>query len=305
MDASNPPDGGRPQDHLKPETAMAHPHFVITIACADQPGIVAAITTELAAIGANIAESSQFWDRQTNRFFMRIAIETPDGVDAQEVKRALQAPVARFELRLDINTVAKRPKIVIMVSKFDHAMLHLLYQIRVGWLDAEVVAIVSNHEDSRRTAEIEGIPYHYLPVTKDTKAEQEEKLLDLVTKSGADLVILARYMQVLSDKLSRRLFGKVINIHHSFLPSFKGAKPYHQAHERGVKLIGATAHYVTADLDEGPIIEQETERVSHAMTADDFVAAGRDIEARVLARAVKMHVESRVMLNGHKTVVFG
>ena len=284
---------------------MAHPHFVITIACADQPGIVAAITTELAAIGANIAESSQFWDRQTNRFFMRIAIETPDGVDAQAVKRALQAPVARFEMRLDINTVAKRPKIIIMVSKFDHALLHLIYQIRVGWLDAEVVAIVSNHEDSQRTAEIEGIPFHYLPMTKDTKAEQEEKLLDLATKSGADLVILARYMQVLSDKLSRRLFGKVINIHHSFLPSFKGAKPYHQAHERGVKLIGATAHYVTADLDEGPIIEQETERVTHAMTADDFVAAGRDIEARVLARAVKMHVESRVMLNGHKTVVFG
>jgi len=284
---------------------MAHPHFVITIACADQSGIVAAITTELAAIGANIAESSQFWDRQTNRFFMRIAIETPDGVDAQAVKRSLQAPIARFELRLDINTVAKRPKIIIMVSKFDHALLHLIYQIRVGWLDADVVAIVSNHEDSRRTAEIEGIPFHYWPVTKDTKAEQEEKLLDLASKSGADLVVLARYMQVLSDKLSRRLFGKVINIHHSFLPSFKGAKPYHQAHERGVKLIGATAHYVTADLDEGPIIEQETERVSHAMTADDFVAAGRDIEARVLARAVKMHVESRVMLNGHKTVVFG
>ncbi|WP_339758349.1 formyltetrahydrofolate deformylase [uncultured Hoeflea sp.] len=284
---------------------MAHPHFVITIACADQPGIVAAITTELAAIGANIAESSQFWDRQTNRFFMRIAIETPDGVDAQAVKRALQAPIARFELRLDINDLSKRPKIIIMVSKFDHAMLHLIYQIRVGWLDAEVVAIVSNHEDSRKIAELEGIPYHYLPVTKDTKAEQEEKLLELATKSGADLVILARYMQVLSDKLSRRLFGKVINIHHSFLPSFKGAKPYHQAHERGVKLIGATAHYVTADLDEGPIVEQETERVTHAMTADDFVAAGRDIESRVLARAVRMHVESRVMLNGHKTVVFG
>jgi formyltetrahydrofolate deformylase len=293
------------RNHFEPETVMAHPHFVITIACADQPGIVAAITTELAAIGANIAESSQFWDRQTNRFFMRIAIETPDGVDAQAVKRALQAPIARFELRLDINDLSKRPKIIIMVSKFDHAMLHLIYQIRVGWLDAEVVAIVSNHEDSRKIAELEGIPYHYLPVTKDTKAEQEEKLLELATKSGADLVILARYMQVLSDKLSRRLFGKVINIHHSFLPSFKGAKPYHQAHERGVKLIGATAHYVTADLDEGPIVEQETERVTHAMTADDFVAAGRDIEARVLARAVKMHVESRVMLNGHKTVVFG
>jgi len=293
------------RNHFEPETVMAHPHFVITIACADQPGIVAAITTELAAIGANIAESSQFWDRQTNRFFMRIAIETPDGVDAQAVKRALQAPIARFEMRLDINDLSKRPKIIIMVSKFDHAMLHLIYQIRVGWLDAEVVAIVSNHEDSRKIAELEGIPYHYLPVTKDTKAEQEEKLLELATKSGADLVILARYMQVLSDKLSRRLFGKVINIHHSFLPSFKGAKPYHQAHERGVKLIGATAHYVTADLDEGPIVEQETERVTHAMTADDFVAAGRDIEARVLARAVKMHVESRVMLNGHKTVVFG
>lgn len=284
---------------------MAHPHFVITIACADQPGIVAAITTELAAIGANIAESSQFWDRQTNRFFMRIAIETPDGVDAEAVKRALQAPVARFEMRLDINTVTRRPKIIIMVSKFDHAMLHLIYQIRVGWLDAEVVAIVSNHEDSRRTAEIEGIPFHYWPVNKENKAEQEARLLDLAAKSGADLVILARYMQVLSDTLSRRLFGKVINIHHSFLPSFKGAKPYHQAHERGVKLIGATAHYVTADLDEGPIIEQETERVTHAMTADDFVAAGRDIEARVLARAVKLHLESRVMLNGHKTVVFG
>jgi len=293
------------RNHFEPETVMAHPHFVITIACADQPGIVAAITTELAAIGANIAESSQFWDRQTNRFFMRIEIETPDGVDAQAVKRALQAPIARFEMRLDINDLSKRPKIIIMVSKFDHAMLHLIYQIRVGWLDAEVVAIVSNHEDSRKIAELEGIPYHYLPVTKDTKAEQEEKLLELATKSGADLVILARYMQVLSDKLSRRLFGKVINIHHSFLPSFKGAKPYHQAHERGVKLIGATAHYVTADLDEGPIVEQETERVTHAMTADDFVAAGRDIEARVLARAVKMHVESRVMLNGHKTVVFG
>lgn len=284
---------------------MAHPHFVITIACADQPGIVAAITTELAAIGANIAESSQFWDRHTNRFFMRIAIETPEGVGAEAVKRALKAPEARFELRLDINDLAKRPKIIIMVSKFDHALLHLIYQIRVGWLDAEVVAIVSNHEDSRKSADIEGIPFHHWPVTRDTKAEQEQKLLDLATKSGADLVILARYMQVLSDSISRRLFGKVINIHHSFLPSFKGAKPYHQAHERGVKLIGATAHYVTADLDEGPIVEQETERVTHAMTADDFVAAGRDIEARVLARAVKMHLESRVMLNGHKTVVFG
>ena len=198
----------------------------------------------------------------------------------------------------------RKPRIIVLVSKFAHAMLHLLYQIKVGWLDADVVAIVSNHEDSRRTAEIEGIPFHHWPVTKETKAEQEAKLVDLVRSTGADLVVLARYMQVLSDSLSKRLYGKVINIHHSFLPSFKGAKPYHQAHERGVKLIGATAHYVTPDLDEGPIIEQETERVSHALSPDDFVAVGRDIESRVLARAVKYHLESRVMLNGHKTVVF-
>jgi formyltetrahydrofolate deformylase len=191
-----------------------------------------------------------------------------------------------------------------MVSKFDHAMLHLLYQIRVGWLNAEVVAIVSNHEDSRETAESAGIPYHSWGVNKDNKAEQEARLIDLVRETQADLVVLARYMQVLSDNLSNRLFGKIINIHHSFLPSFKGAKPYHQAFERGVKLIGATAHYVTPDLDEGPIIEQETERVTHSMSAEDFVATGRDIESRVLARAVKMHLENRVMLNGHKTVVF-
>ncbi|TIP54993.1 MAG: formyltetrahydrofolate deformylase, partial [Mesorhizobium sp.] len=192
----------------------------------------------------------------------------------------------------------------IMVSKFDHALLHLLYQIRVGWLNAEVVAVVSNHEDNQKTAELEGIPFHYWPVTKANKADQEEKLLVLVRDTEADLVVLARYMQVLSDKLSTRLFGKAINIHHSFLPSFKGAKPYHQAYERGVKLIGATAHYVTPDLDEGPIVEQETERVTHAMTAEDFVATGRDIESRVLARAVKLHLESRVMLNGHRTLVF-
>jgi formyltetrahydrofolate deformylase len=166
------------------------------------------------------------------------------------------------------------------------------------------VAIVSNHDQSRRTAEFDGIGFHHWPVTKDNKAEQEARVLALVKETGADLVVLARYMQVLSDNLSNRLYGKIINIHHSFLPSFKGAKPYHQAHERGVKLIGATAHYVTPDLDEGPIIEQETERVTHALTPDDLVAAGRDIESRVLARAVKMHLENRIMLNGRKTVVF-
>ncbi|GGD14148.1 formyltetrahydrofolate deformylase [Aureimonas glaciei] len=278
--------------------------YVLTLSCVDRPGIVAAVTTELAELGANIAESNQFWDRGTGRFFMRIAFTAPVGVTREGVERAIEPVISRFDVKTRVIDAAVRPKIVVMVSKFDHALRHLLYQIHVGWMDAEVVAVVSNHEEARRIAEIEGIPFHHLPVGKDTKAEQEEKLLAIVRDTGADLVVLARYMQVLSDSLSKRLFGKVINIHHSFLPSFKGAKPYHQAHERGVKLIGATAHYVTPDLDEGPIIEQETERVTHAMTADDLVAAGRDIESRVLARAVKLHVESRVMLNGHKTVVF-
>jgi formyltetrahydrofolate deformylase len=283
---------------------MSHSNFVLTLTCVDQPGIVAAITTELASLGANIAESSQFWDRQTNQFFMRIDFAAPDGTSKDDIERALKPATERFSIKTALSDQSRRPRMIIMVSKFDHAMLHLLYQIRVGWLDADVVAIVSNHEDSRKTAELENIPYHFFKVTKENKAEQEQKLLDLVKDTGADLVVLARYMQVLSDNLSKRLYGKVINIHHSFLPSFKGAKPYHQAHERGVKLIGATAHYVTPDLDEGPIIDQETERVTHAMTAEDFVATGRDIESRVLARAVKHHLESRVMLNGHKTVVF-
>ncbi|MBX3532360.1 MAG: formyltetrahydrofolate deformylase [Rhizobiaceae bacterium] len=279
-------------------------HLVLNLSCDDRPGIVAALTTELAAAGANIEESSQFWDRQTNQFFMRIAFSAPDGATEATIAKATKPVVDRFGMRTWISDRAMKPKLIVMVSKFDHALLHLLYQIKVGWLDAEVAAIVSNHEDSRRTAEIESIPFHHWPVDKANKSDREDQLLDLVRDTGADLVILARYMQVLSDKLSTRLFGKVINIHHSFLPSFKGAKPYHQAHERGVKLIGATAHYVTPDLDEGPIIEQETNRVTHAMSADDFVAQGRDIESRVLARAVKYHVEGRVMLSGHKTIVF-
>ena len=278
--------------------------YVLTFSCEDRIGIVASVTTELAAIGANIAESQQFWDRGTGQFFMRIAFSVPAGTTRETIESALRSPVARFNLKTTLSG-ERRAKLIIMVSRFDHAALHLLYQIRVGWLKADAVAIVSNHPDTDGVYAHEGVPFHHWPVTKETKAEQEDRLIDLVVKTGADVVVLARYMQVLSDRMSTRLFGKIINIHHSFLPSFKGAKPYHQAHERGVKLIGATAHYVTPDLDEGPIIEQETERVTHAMSADDFVAAGRDIESRVLARAVRLHVESRVMLNGHKTVVFG
>lgn len=278
--------------------------YTLTLSCEDRPGIVAAVTSELATAGANIAESNQFWDRQTNWFFMRIGFVTGGDVSREELERVLKPAVERFGMKTSLVDTARKPKIIIMVSKFDHAMRHLLYQIQVGWLDAEVAAIVSNHEDSRCTAELEGIPFHLLPVSKDNKAEQEAKLLSLVKETGTDLVVLARYMQVFAAALCNRLYGKAINIHHSFLPSFKGAKPYHQAHERGVKLIGATAHYVTGDLDEGPIIEQETERVNHAMSPDDLAAIGRDIESRVLARAVKLHLENRVMLNCQKTVVF-
>lgn len=235
---------------------------------------------------------------------MRIAFVAPAGIDRDEVERTLKSPIERFGMKTMLVSEERKPKIIIMVSKFDPALLHLLYQIRVGWLNAEVSGIVSNHENSQRTVELEGLPYYYWPVTTENKAEQEGKLLQLVKHTEAELLILARYVQVFSDSLSKRLFGRAINIHRSFLPSFKGAKPYHQAFERGVKLIGATAHYVTGDLDEGPIIEQETERVTHAMSAEDFVAPGRDIESRVLARAVKYHLESRVALNRHKTIMF-
>jgi formyltetrahydrofolate deformylase len=278
--------------------------FALTLSCDDRPGIVAAVSTELAAMGANIVESNQFWDRETNRFFMRVAFDAPGGKVRDDIERLLSPAADRFGMKTNLRDMERKPRIIIMVSKFDHAMHHLLYQIRVGQLNAEVVAIVSNHSDAGRDAEQAGVPFHHWPVTRDTKEEQEARLLDLVRSSGADLVILARYMQVLSDQLSSRLFGKIINIHHSFLPSFKGAKPYHQAHARGVKMIGATAHYVTPDLDEGPIIEQNAERVTHAMSADDMVAVGRDIESRVLAQAVKLHLESRVMINATKTVVF-
>ncbi|MBR9901095.1 MAG: formyltetrahydrofolate deformylase [Rhodospirillales bacterium] len=278
--------------------------YILRIACDDQPGIVATVTSALATRGANIAESNQFWDRHTNKFFLRVAVITPSDIDKESIALSLNPAVDRFNLKLKIDEVARRPRIIIMVSKFDHAMLHLLYQIKVGWLDAEVAAIVSNHDDARKVADQEGIPFYHWPVNKENKAEQEAKLADLIKETKSELVVLARYMQVLTNELSSQFYGMIINIHHSFLPSFKGAKPYHQAHERGVKLIGATAHYVTPDLDEGPIIEQETERVNHAMSAEDFVAAGRDIESRVLARAVKYHLEGRVMLNDHRTVVF-
>ena len=283
---------------------MANKTFILTLSCEDQPRIVATVTGMLAGLGGNIAESAQFWDRGSNRFFMRIVFTVPPEATLDSVRLSLADTIRRFDLDLHLHDAEKLPRIVIMVSKFDHCLEHLLYQLRVGWLRAEVVAIVSNHEDARETAEHAKLPFHCFPVNKTNKAEQEQRLVALVSETEADLIVLARYMQVLSDDLSSKFFGRIINIHHSFLPSFKGAKPYHQAHERGVKIIGATGHYVTPDLDEGPIIEQETERVSHALTADDFVAVGRDVESRVLARAVKLHLERRVLMNGNRTVVF-
>lgn len=292
------------------DTARAAPagdedrSHILNLSCTDRPGIVARVTTSIAAIGGNIAESAQYWDRSTGRFFMRISFTAPAAVGHEVIRGALQSAIDGFGMAFSLTDGDRVPRILVLVSRFDHCLLHLLYQIRVGWLRAEVAGIVSNHADSRLTAEQHGVPFHHLPVTRDNKAEQEARIMALYQETGADLLVLARYMQVLSNAFSTALSGHVINIHHSFLPSFKGAKPYHQAYERGVKLIGATAHYVTPDLDEGPIIEQETERVTHALSADDLVAVGRDVEARVLARGVKLHLERRVLLNHNKTVVF-
>lgn len=282
---------------------MIRPSHILNLSCDDRPGIVAAVSTALAALGGNIVESNQFWDQQSNRFFMRISLDSR-GADEAAIRRAIAPAAERFSMEIRTAVTAVKPRIVIMVSKFDHAMLHLLYQIRVGWLDAEVAAIVSNHEDSRAEAEGAGIPYHCWKVTPDTKAGQEAKLTALVEETGAQLIVLARYMQVLSDAFSSRLYGRIINIHHSFLPSFKGAEPYSQAHARGVKIIGATAHYVTPDLDEGPIIEQAVSRVAHHHAPKDLVEIGRDVESQVLARAVRWHLERRVVITGNKTVVF-
>jgi len=283
---------------------MSETNFILTLTSDPLPGIIAAVSTAVADLGGNITETNQHWDRPANRFFLRVAFVGPEGLTAPAVERALAPTVEKLGLDLKVVDAASPPKIIAMVSKFDHALLHLLYQIRVGWLRAEVAAIVSNHEDARRIADHEGIRFVHLPVTPETKPQQEAGLLALVDETGAELVVLARYMQVLSDDLTRKLSGRAINIHHSFLPAFKGANPYKQAYTRGVKLIGATSHYVTADLDEGPIIEQDIARVSHADTGDDLVAIGRDTESRVLARAVKSHLERRVLLCGSRTVVF-
>jgi formyltetrahydrofolate deformylase len=277
--------------------------FILTLSCPDRIGIVAAVAGFLTERQGNILASAQFDDRSSNRFFMRVQFEI-DGRDKAGVEEEFAAVAGAFAMDWELSDVAVRPRLLILVSKFGHCLNDLLYRYGSGQLKAEIPAIVSNHRDFYRLAASYDVPFHHLPVTRDTKAAQERKLLDLVAEERIDCVVLARYMQVLSRHLCQELSGRAINIHHSFLPSFKGAAPYTQAHARGVKLIGATAHYVTADLDEGPIIEQDVTRADHTMTPDDLMAAGRDVECSVLARAVRFHIERRVLLNGHRTVVF-
>jgi formyltetrahydrofolate deformylase len=276
---------------------------IMTLTCDDRPGIVAAVSAALLSVSANIVENQQYSDEATNLFFMRTVFDA-ESADVPRVLDAVRASPAIAEEQLDVRPEAERCRTVILVSKFDHCLLDLLHRWKSGDLPIDIVAVVSNHEDCRGLVEYYGLPFTVIPVTKETKADAEAQLLELVETEHVGLVVLARYMQILSNDLCTKLAGRAINIHHSFLPSFKGAKPYYQAHDRGVKLIGATAHYVTADLDEGPIIEQDVERADHTDTVEDLSARGRDTESQVLARAVKWHSEHRVLLNGHRTVVF-
>jgi formyltetrahydrofolate deformylase len=279
-----------------------HGEFVLTLSCPDRPGVVAAVSGLLARLGCNIIESQQFGDRLAGRFFMRVQFS--GDVAADELRGALGALAPDFAMDLRLHDRATRPRVLVLVSKLGHCLNDLLYRVRSGLLDIEIAAVASNHPDLRPLTQSYGVDYHHLPVTPETRPRQEAEILALVEHYRADLVVLARYMQILSEDMCGKLSGKMINIHHSFLPSFKGAKPYHQAHSRGVKLIGATAHYVTADLDEGPIIEQEVARVNHTHSPEDLAAIGRDLECQALARAVRWHAEQRVLLDGHKTIIF-
>lgn len=278
--------------------------YVLILSCPDRPGIVHAVTGYLVEHGGNIVESQQFGDRLTDRFFMRIGFTTDQGPDPATLRAEFEPVAQRFGMEYELWAAAAPYRTLIMVSKHLHCLNDLLFRASTGALQVEIPVVVSNHRDAEPLVRSYGIDFLHLPVTPDTKADAEGRLMEVVDETGADLVVLARYMQVLSDDLCRQLSGRAINIHHSFLPSFKGARPYHQAFDRGVKLVGATAHYVTADLDEGPIIEQDVLRVDHSYDQEQLVAAGRDVEAQVLSRAVRWHSQSRVLLNGDRTVVF-
>jgi formyltetrahydrofolate deformylase len=283
---------------------MQHNDFILTLSCPDRTGIVYRVSGLLFELGCNILDSQQFGDQETGRFFLRVHFDLPAAVDQADLRARFDALAAGYAMDWHIHDARIKPRLLIMASKQGHCLNDLLFRASSGQLRAEIVAIVSNHEDYAGLAASYGIPFHHLPVTAETKAEQEKQVLALAEREQIDLVVLARYMQILSDTMCRALAGRAINIHHSFLPSFKGARPYHQAHARGVKIIGATAHYVTADLDEGPIIEQDIERVDHSMSAQQLAQVGSDVESLVLSRAVRWHVEHRILQNGSKTVVF-
>lgn len=287
---------------------MSTQGFILKIACPDRPGIVHAVSHFLFAETANILDSAQFSDTFTNRFFMRVHFaQTTHALNLEQLKSSFAAVGQQFQMDWELFDAASKPKVLIMVSKLGHCLNDLLFRTHSGYLPIEIAGIVSNHQDFEGLAKTYNIPFHHMPLSSATDArkdEQEQQLLQLIDQKKIDLVVLARYMQILSPKVCEKLSGKAINIHHSFLPSFKGAKPYWQAHQRGVKLIGATAHYVTTDLDEGPIIEQGVERVDHSMDPEQLAAVGRDVECMALSRAVRWHAEHRILLNGKSTVVF-
>jgi formyltetrahydrofolate deformylase len=280
--------------------------YILTLFCDDRPGLVASVTGFLAEQSCNILESQQYNDTEDGQFFMRVVFDLLEGAPGVDgLKDAFTALGNDHKMSWSIRSADEKRRVLLLVSKFDHCLGDLLYRVRIGELNMEVVGIVCNHpKEALQVSMIGDIPFHHLPVNKDTKPQQESAIKDIVQSTGAELVVLARYMQILSDDMTGFLSGRCINIHHSFLPGFKGAKPYHQAFARGVKMIGATAHYVTADLDEGPIIHQDVEVISHADTPDDLVRKGRDIERRVLAEAVRLHLADRVLMNGNKTIVF-
>jgi formyltetrahydrofolate deformylase len=282
---------------------MSIENYFLTLTCPNRPGIVAAVSTYIFELGGDIEEAQQFDDKASKRFFMRVSFSC--NTDAQTLKTGFVSIAKRFDLTWDLRAVKDLKRVLIMASKLDHCLVDLLYRWRIGELPMIICGIVSNHgREVYSSSDFADIPFYHLPVTPETKSSQEAKLLQIVAESKVDMVILARYMQILSDDLSTKLSGRCINVHHSFLPSFKGAKPYHQAHARGIKLIGATAHFVTSDLDEGPIIEQDVTRVTHGDTPEDLVRKGRDLERTVLSRALRYYLHDRVLINGATSVVF-
>ncbi|MCV6586032.1 MAG: formyltetrahydrofolate deformylase [Marinibacterium sp.] len=278
--------------------------YALTVTCPSTRGIVAAIANYMAEQGCNITDSAQFDDMETGQFFMRISFDSQEGATIAALNDGFTDTAASFGMTYSFHDESEKMKVIIMVSRFGHCLNDLLYRVRIGALPIEIVAVISNHMDYQKVVVNNDIPFHCIKVTKDNKPQAEAAIMQVVEDTGAELIVLARYMQILSDEMCQKMSGRIINIHHSFLPSFKGANPYKQAFERGVKLIGATSHYVTADLDEGPIIEQDIVRITHAQSPEDYVSLGRDVESQVLARAIHAHIHRRTFLNGNKTVVF-